>query len=78
MRKPRTPGYMVCLQPYGGHLKTYVSRWGPYLTLADALTWAQRSGLSPWTGEAATRAGYGPEGRLGRVWIEREGQPATK
>ena len=70
----RSQPYQLCMLTYGP--TPYVSRW-PMVSVEVALRWARVSGLCAWTGPGAIEAGYGPEGRPGRVWIEETGKPAV-
>lgn len=74
MKRPKYP-VRLCAIPFDGI--DYRSVLSSHPTIDEALRWGRISGLSAWTGESATRAGYGPEGRLCRMWIEADGHPAT-
>lgn len=69
--------YRLCAMPYPS-LPHYVSVLSVHATLAEALTWGRRSGISAWTGPSAIAAGYPPEGRRSQLWIEKVGAPASR
>lgn len=67
----------LCALPVGGYPRGYQTVLSCHGTLREAMRWGNISGLAAWTGPSAEAAGYGTEGRLSRLWIERAGHPAT-